>query len=62
MDRKNYTIAVFQKDRRCKKGEKLFGSYCYFDKTEDNMIAEILDLTRQLYPASKFRFELNEIK
>ena len=60
MERKDYTIKIFKFDKRCKDGELFKARYEYCDKTEDNMLAEIMDLTAKLYPASKFRFELHE--
>jgi hypothetical protein len=60
MERKDYTIKVFKFDKRCKTGEKFMARYEYCNKTDDEMLAEIMDLTSKLYPASKFRFELHE--
>ena len=60
MERKDWTIKVFKFDKRCNTGELFMARYEYCNKTKDNMLAEMVDLTAKLYPASKFRFELHE--
>ena len=60
MDRKNWTLIIWRYDHRCRDtGERLFGRYEYYDKTKEDMKAEIKDLQR-LYPDPKYRIDLVE--
>jgi hypothetical protein len=57
MDRKDWILNVYSVDKRCKSGERLHGKYRYYDKTRENMAAEVFDLCR-VYPSYKFRIEV----
>ena len=55
-----YTIEIYVTDRRCKKGEKLFGKYDYTNVSGNWMMEEMRDLRQRLYPSPKYRMELHE--
>jgi hypothetical protein len=60
MERKDYTLRVYKKDRRTKSGELHVGDYDYKNKTSKWMSEEMRDLACGLYPPQKYRLELVE--
>jgi hypothetical protein len=56
----DYTLEIYVKDGRTKKGERLFGKYDYQQKSGNWMMEEMADLRRRLYPAPKYRMELHD--
>ena len=56
MERKDWVLKIYSVDKRCKNGEKFHGKCRYYDKTRENMVAEVFDLCR-VYPGYKFRIE-----
>jgi hypothetical protein len=56
----NYTLEIYVRDRRTKKGERLVGKYDYKGVSGTWMQEEIRDLQRRLYPEPKYRMELHD--
>jgi len=56
---KDWTMRIYVQDRRCKSGERIFKTYVYLNKHEGWMQEEVRDLQSGLYPAPKYRFEIN---
>mgnify|MGYP006290336531 CR=1 FL=1 len=59
--RQDWTMRIYVMDRRCKEGERIRNTYSYKGQTAEFMEAEIKDLQRQLYPAPKFRIEVDPV-
>lgn len=54
----DYTMRVFVKDRRYKVGERLCARGIYEQKHDQWMAEEVRDLQAGLYPAPKYRIEV----
>lgn len=61
LELKDWSMRIYVKDRRCKAGERIFKTYTYRDKHEDWMREEVRDLQAGLYPAPKYRFEVDPL-
>lgn len=59
MARKDYTLEVYIKDRRTKKGERLLGKYEYKDVDFNWMNEELRELMSTVYPKEKYRLEIH---
>jgi len=55
----DWTMRIYVKDRRCKAGERILKTYAYQAKHEQWMREEVRDLQAGLYPAPKYRFEVD---
>lgn len=55
-----YTVKIYRIDRRCKKGERLVGTYTYDRKDTDSMDREVAALRRDGYPEDKYRIQYKE--
>jgi hypothetical protein len=61
MDRQSYTLKVFKKDRRCRSGERMVGTYEYTNVTPRWMQEEVADLRHALYrPQDGYHLEFDE--
>jgi hypothetical protein len=56
----DYTLEIYVRDRRCRKGERLQGKYDYTKVSGTWMQEEMMDLRRRLYPEPKYRMELHD--
>jgi hypothetical protein len=55
----DYTMRIYVQDRRTKSGERILNTYTYPQKHEQWMREEVRDLQAGLYPAPKFRIEVD---
>lgn len=58
---KDWTMRIYAKDRRTKTGERCIRTYAYKSKHEQWMREEVRDLQSGLYPAEKYRFEVDNV-
>jgi hypothetical protein len=59
MELMDWTMRIYVQDRRCKAGERILKTYAYQNKHLQWMREEVRDLQAGLYPAPKFRFEVD---
>jgi hypothetical protein len=59
MELMDWTMRVYVQDRRCKGGERILKTYAYRNKHLHWMLEEVRDLQSGLYPAPRFRFEVD---
>lgn len=57
----DWTMRVYVRDRRCKTGERICNTYTYKSKHERWMADEVLDLQCGLYPAERYRIEVDPV-
>ena len=55
----DWTMRIYAKDRRYKAGERIVNTYVYWNQHEQWMREEVRDLQAGLYPAPKYRFEVD---
>lgn len=55
----DYTMRIYVKDRRTKSGERILKTYAYQQKHSQWMKEEVRDLQAGLYPAPKYRIEVD---
>ena len=53
MERKDWTLRVYKRDRRYKDGERQVNEYRYNDWTQAQMAAEVQDLRNTMYRAEQ---------
>jgi hypothetical protein len=59
MELKTWTMRVYVQDKRTKAGERILKTYCYPEQSERFMKEEVADLSRLMYPAPKYRIEVD---
>jgi hypothetical protein len=61
MSKKDWTVAVYKTDRRCKAGERFIAKYPFSGMDRATVERELRELTAQLYPAKDgWRFDVQE--
>ena len=61
MAKKDWTIAVYKTDRRCKAGERFIAKYPFSGMDRETVDRELKELSAQLYPAKDgWRFDVQE--
>ena len=59
--KKDWTVAVYKRDRRCKAGERFVAKYPFSGMEHEAVERELRELTAQLYPAKDgWRFDVQE--
>jgi hypothetical protein len=61
MTRRDWMVAVYKADKRCKAGERFVAKYPFSGMDRETVERELQALTAQLYPAKKgWRFDVQE--
>lgn len=61
MAKKDWTVAVYKTDRRCKAGERFIAKYPFSGMDRETVDRELKELSAQLYPAKDgWRFDVQE--
>ena len=61
MSNKEWMVAVYKRDRRCKAGERFVAKYPFSGMDRAAVERELRELTAQLYPAKAgWRFDVQE--
>ncbi len=61
MSKKEWTVAVYKADKRCKAGERFIAKYPFSGMDRDAVERELRELTAQLYPKKDgWRFDVQE--
>jgi hypothetical protein len=61
MSKKDWTVAVYKADKRCKAGERFVAKYPFSGMTRETVERELRELTAQLYPKKDgWRFDVQE--
>lgn len=61
MSKKDWIVAVYKADKRCKSGERFIAKYPFSGMDRDAVGRELRELTAQLYPAKDgWRFDVQE--
>jgi hypothetical protein len=61
MSKKDWTVAVYKADKRCKAGERFIAKYPFSGMDRDAVERELRELTAQLYPKKDgWRFDVQE--
>ncbi len=59
--KKDWTVAVYKTDRRCKAGERFIAKYPFSGMTRETVERELKELSAQLYPQKDgWRFDVQE--
>jgi len=61
MSKKDWTVAVYKADKRCKAGERFVAKYPFNGMDREAVERELRELTAQLYPKKDgWRFDVQE--
>lgn len=61
MSKKDWMVAVYKRDRRCKAGERFVAKYPFSGMDRDTVQRELNDLAQVLYPQKDgWRFDVQE--
>lgn len=61
MSNKEWTVAVYKRDRRCKAGERFVAKYPFSGMDRAGLERELRELTARLYPKKDgWRFDVQE--
>jgi hypothetical protein len=61
MSKKDWTVAVYKADKRCKAGERFVAKYPFSGMDRATVERELRELTAQLYPKKDgWRFDVQE--
>ncbi len=61
MSKKDWTVAVYKADKRCKAGERFVAKYPFLGMDRATVERELRELTAQLYPKKDgWRFDVQE--
>jgi hypothetical protein len=61
MSKKDWTVAVYKADKRCKAGERFVAKYPFTGMDRATVERELRELTAQLYPKKDgWRFDVQE--
>jgi len=61
MSKKDWTVAVYKADKRCKAGERFVAKYPFSGMDREAVERELRELTAQLYPKKDgWRFDVQE--
>ena len=61
LEMKDWTMRIYVQDKRTKTGERLLRTYSYPNHHEGWMLEEVRDLQVALYPAPKYRIEIDPV-